>query len=118
MNELRIEAEQFRELREGINQCLTQMLFRMVQTGVNEGSISAGIKIEMNGENEDDGDKVTMEPKIDFSVSYSIPYKASAKIPGPYGQKIVLRRGCKVAMIGGPQQVSMFEEEEADEEAD
>lgn len=111
MEELRVEGEAFDALREGINQCLTQMIFRMVQTGVDEGTVSAGIKITLAGDNQDDGDKVVTDPKIDFSVSYSVPYKASAKIPGPAGQKIVLRRGCRVAMIGGPKQVSMFEQE-------
>lgn len=110
MDELRVEAAAFDDLREGINQCLTQMIFRMVSTGVDEGTVSAQIKISLDGDNQDDGDKVTATPKLDFSVGFSVPYKVTSKIPGPVNQKIVLRRGCRVAMIGGPQQVSMFEE--------
>lgn len=111
MEELKIEGSAFDNLREGINQCLKQVIFKMVGTGMKEGSVSASIKIEFDGEPANTFGEVILMPRIDCSVGFNVPYKATAKIPGPVGKMIKLRDGSDTIMIDGPEQVSMFDDQ-------
>lgn len=111
MEELRIEGAAFDKLREGINQCLKQVIFKMVGTNMKEGSVSASIKIEIDGEPADAYGEVILVPRIDCSVGFNVPYKATMRVNGPVGKMIRLRDGCSTVMIEGPEQVSMFEQE-------
>ena len=103
---LKLESEIFGELRGGIDACLNILVCQMLQKGINAGSVTAKIGIEIKEDVTEDGE-VIRRPDIKFSVGYGMNAKDSIK--GNVQKGLILQRDDQGKILIATQQIGMDE---------
>ena len=104
--ELKLESEIFKGLRDGIDACLNILVCQMLKKGINAGNVTARIGIEIS-ESLTNAGEVVRTPDIRYSIGYSMNAKDSVK--GDVEKGLILQRDEKGKILVASEQIGMDE---------
>lgn len=108
MQPLSINGEIFRELRQNIDGTLQLLVRRMMSTGIEQGSVTAKIGIELVDAADAGTGEILDMPKISFNVTMAMSQREGIKGAVPMGTFLKRDEASGILMIGD-NQVSMDE---------
>ena len=104
--ELKLESEIFKGLRDGMDACMNILVCQMLKKDIRAGNVTARIGIEISEGVTSAGELIRM-PDIKYSIGYSMNAKDSVK--GDVEKGLILQRDAKGKILVASEQIGMDE---------